>query len=412
MRRSKVAILIFAGLVVIAALVLGLYFGLAQGPRRPAEGPSDDLDEPLDAKEMARLCANAGVTAARCEQLVGEYGMEGTASKFSKDLRTCRQNSDPATVESCILDNLKRSSPFESVFDGAKGSAVYPQNYASLTLSVDSLDLARGPSDELALVASEEPLVMRFVLEGARHSIRTADGEKAVYVATNGLLSIGDFKTVARALFDVSGTGSRNTIHVAPVERRDSKLWYAPAPAPAASSSAPHVTMRLDRRNGLAVDVALDANWLASSEYWHRAFVTVRNNASCCTKLINGCSMQDKQQFPLCCSVCDDTTTECEWKARVDAGVDATACCFSWSTLRNEAIDYNSCRVGSARYDPAPPRPLQYALKCDPTPEHTFAFVPAGVWDLAPRGVRLPAYGRVAQMRIAGAGFRGVRCAM
>jgi len=435
MRRSKVALLIFAGLVAIAALVLGLYFGLAhpQGPQSP-DGPgagdedTQDTQDPLDPKEMARLCALSGVTATRCAEIVGEYGMEGTASNFHDDLRQCRlDHTDPAQVQGCILDHIKRFSPFNSVFEGSKSSAVYPQNYASLTLSVDSLDLALGPSNELALVASgaagssgssaSPPLEMRFVLEGARHSIRTADGKSAVYVATNGVLSIGDVGTVARALFDVRGTGAPNTLHVAPVERSASKLLYAPATASAASaaSAAPSastafVTMRLDRRNGLAVDVALDGTWFAASEYgWHRAFITASGNASCCNKLMGGCSPVEKSQFPLCCSFCNDTLPTCAWKASIDAGVDARVCCFSSSTLPNEAIDYNSCRIGTARADP-PLRTLQYALKCDPTPDHTFAFVPPGVWDLAPLGVRLPAYGRVAQMRIAGAGFRGVRC--
>lgn len=424
MRRSKVAILVFAVFLVIAGLVLGLYFGFAQGPHSPAVDPNgpkgpngpNGTEDPFDPKEMARRCAVAGVTQARCADTVGEYGMEGTAMNFDNDVRECRKKPDPAQVQSCILDNFTRDSSFKDVFDGPKGSAVYPQNYASLTLSVGSMDLARGTSDQLALVASGSPLlVMRFMLEGARHSIRTADGKSAVYVAANGALSIGDISTVTPALFDVRGTGVPNTIHVAPVETRDAKLWYASAASAAASTastaSTAFVTMRLDRRNGLNVNVGLDGTWLAAQEYgFHREFITDANNASCCDKLISGCQLDAKVQFPLCCKWCNDTLPTCAWKASIDAGVDDSMCCLSWSTLPNAALDYNSCTRGSGSHDPPPPATLQYALKCDPTPDHTFAFVPSGVWDLAPSGVRLPAYGRVAQMRIAGAGFRGVRC--
>jgi hypothetical protein len=412
MRRSNLVFVIFAGLVVVTALVLGLYFGLAQSrtaadPKDPKDPSDPKDDDPFDPKEMARRCAVLGVTPARCAEILEEYGMEGTAENFDKDVLECKKYPDQAQATSCILDNLKRASPFEYVFDG-KNAAVYPENYPALTLSVDSVDLSLGQSDELALVERGSPLLMTFKVEGKRHSIRTADGRRAVYVATNGALSVGDTATVQPALFDLLGTGVPNTVRIAPVEKRAGKLFFR---AVVATSIAPFVIMRLDRRTGLAVDVTQSTISLTSGEdAWHRAFIIESNDASCCNKLMGTCSAEQRQKFPLCCSDCKDSTTACEWKASIDAAVDDRECCFSWSTLPNEAVDYNSCLAGAGRAEPLPPT-LQYARKCDPTPAHTFAVVPPGVWALAPSGVRLPAYGRVAQMRIAGSGFRGVRCA-
>jgi hypothetical protein len=140
------------------------------------------------------------------------------------------------------------------------------------------------------------------------------------------------------------------------------------------------------------------------------------NGSGCCKSLLGKCTgasaAAQREQFPLCCGACADAEKWCAWKAAADASVlDETGdvarkCCASRNLMLDVTPDYGSCGKPSAGTQ----LPGQYAAKCEPSDEHTFTFVPAGAWALAPNGVRLPAYGRVLFMRGVSAGYRGVRC--
>jgi hypothetical protein len=281
------------------------------------------------------------------------------------------------------------------------GGAVYPENYHALRLRVDSQYVCE--SNGALVVGGTTPVLVRFAKRGSEWTIETADAERVVVVSDSGALALRPRSSVS-ARFVAGGTPFPSSITLSPLARDGSALRSVPGSS---------VEVRLERAvSGLLVEVKLTADELSTLEYASNvSAIDTINRAGCCVKLGGQCAgaaaAAQKARFPLCCGCVDSDARWCAWKASADAAVVdegqlAQLCCSTRARMLDVGPDYTECAKGGNL-------PGQYA-KCDPSEEHTFTFVPAGTWALAPSGVRIPAFGRVAFMRAVSAGYRGVRC--
>jgi hypothetical protein len=407
MRRSKLGLMLFIALVVITVAVICVHFAIAP----TSAGGTDSPDVPNEApsnEALSTLCKSSNFTDEFCADLVRYASSTDGIQKFNDAVSTCGTST---SSQECIRENMTANSMFQELIPQDRSLLrVYPQNYRSVTLSVDDKLIVKGQDNSLVLEGTGVPLVMRFVLEADnQYSIQTADATEAVYVGTDNALSlesIGLLKSSAR--FDVRGTaaGDSATVAVAPLTDKDGKLYFTRRPETPLSVRS--VSMRLRQVNNQYVDVYKDPGMLSDLQWAaNRAVIKVTNNAGCCITTWSQndakvCTDTMRARYPLCCANCKDEGTWCVWKTPIDAGITDTECCLTWSMLPNQAEDYDVCN-GPNQY-------TRYDQKCDPPDELTFGRVPPGVWTLAPDGVRLPAYGRVAQMRLVSAGYRGDQC--
>ena len=386
--RRKTAIAIAIAVGALVALVVGLGLGLKPAPSEPRE----------DEEGVEAICASRGLLHAKCEALRVEWD----ASKRNV-LASCEaQHVDRDARNACFEARMTRTGAAKDLY--AEG-AVYPETYPALRMRVASEYVCEGAGGAL-VVGGDAPVLVRFAKRGAEWTIETHDAARVVVVAPGGALALAK-RPAAR--FVVGGTDLASEITLAPVARAGSSLR-----AVAGGS----VEVRLERPVGLPVDVRSDAAARASLEYAANVAAMDKINSGCCAQMLSGGKCEgasaaaQRARHPLCCGGCADADARwCAWRAAADASVlDETGdvarqCCASRTRMLDVGPDYASCESD------APELPGQYAAKCEPKEEHTFTFVPAGVWALAPNGVRVPAYGRVLFMRTVNAGYRGVRCA-
>jgi hypothetical protein len=309
---------------------------------------------------------------------------------FSHVIDSCTVSTTSApAMRECVVAELDRTGALSASVVG--GAPVYPDVYAALFLSV-------RPSGEYvtkdaggALVLGPSPSVFRFVASGTKYTIRS--GETDVTRRADGTLGAGPGAAFA---FEVAGTGSPTELRCVSVGLRGKALC----------AGTGELLVDVERPNGLSIDVKLSSSDVSVLEYAARTgSVDATNNARCCSRITGACQLENRQRYPVCCFECVDADKECAWRAPVDASVaTADGCCETNAGMLPYAPDYTWCGTSLSELSQS-----QYPL-CDPTPEHCFAFVPAGVWHLAPSGVTLPAYGRAALMRPSGAGYRGASC--
>lgn len=384
MRRLTVALVLVA--LVATASALGLYFGLKRVDP-PAEEAVVDLE---------RVCAERALSRASCERLKYEWDASKRNAVSSCD---AEHTGADARVE-CVAQRMTRLGSAADLF-ASTGAPVYPENYHALKMRVDSQYVCEA--DGALVVGGATPVLVRFAKRGAEWTIETADAARVVVVSERGELALAP-RAGNAARFVCAGTLYPSSITLAPVALDGRALRSA------AGSS---IEVRLERpASGLLVEVKMSASELSTFEYSANVAAIDKINASgCCANLGGGCSgaaaAAQISRYPLCCGCVDADPRWCAWKASVDAAVVdegplASSCCSTRQRMFDVGPDYTACAKGVDL-------PGQYP-KCDPSEEHTFTFVPAGAWALAPNGVRVPAYGRVAFMRAARAGYRGVRC--
>ena len=391
MRRRTVAVVVFIGVVVVAATVLGLVFGLK---KPPAAAASPQTAEPAD---IERVCSDRSLSRASCEQLKFEWD----ASKRNAVSSCDAENADADARLECVAKRMTRLGAAADLFASA-GAAVYPENYHALRMRVDSQYVCE--SDGALVVGGTAPALVRFAKRGSEWTIETPDALRVVVVTESGALALRPRAGSVAARFVAGGTLYPSSITLSPVSRTGSALRSA------AGSS---VEVRLERAvNGLLVEVKQTADELSTFEYAANvSAIDIINRSGCCVDIGGKCAgasaAAQRLRFPLCCGCVDSDPRWCAWKASADAAVVdegelSRLCCSTRQRMFDVGPDYGECGKGTNL-------PGQYS-KCDPSEEHTFTFVPAGAWALAPSGVRIPAFGRVAFMRTVRAGYRGVRC--
>ena len=389
MRRRTVAIVAIL-LCVATATFFGLFFGLKKGAQ------TEQLTAEPPAADIERVCSDRALSRASCEQLKFEWD----ASKRNAVSSCDAENADADARLECVAKRMTRLGSAADLF-ASSGSAVYPENYHALRMRVDSQYVCE--SGGALVVGGTTPVLVRFAKRGSEWSIETPDSSRVVVVSESGALALVPRGTVA-ARFVAGGTVYPSSITLSPVSRDGSALR---------SVAGSSVEVRLERAlNGLLVEVKLTAEELSTFEYAANvSAIDIINRSGCCVDIAGKCSgasaAAQKQRFPLCCGCVDSDPRWCAWKASADASVVeegelSRLCCSTRQRMFDVGPDYGECAKGTNL-------PGQYS-KCDPSEEHTFTFVPAGAWALAPNGVRIPAFGRVAFMRTVGAGYRGVRC--
>lgn len=391
MRRRTAALVGFIFLVAVVATVLGLVFGLK---KKPATSPSEQSEEPAD---IERVCSDHSLSRASCEQLKYEWD----ASKRNAVSSCDAENADADARLECFAKRMTRLGAAADLL-ASSDSAVYPENYHALRMRVDSQYVCE--SDGALVVGGTAPALVRFAKRGSEWTIETPDASRVVVVSESGALVLRPRAGTVAARFVAGGTLYPSSITLSPVSRTGSALRSA------AGSS---VEVRLERAvSGLLVEVKLTAGELSTFEYAANvSAIDIISRSGCCVEIGGKCAgasaAAQSQRFPLCCGCVDSDPRWCAWKASADAAVVdegelSRRCCSTRARMFDVGPDYTECAKGTNL-------PGQYS-KCDPSEEHTFTFVPAGVWELAPNGVRIPAFGRVAFMRTVGAGYRGVRC--
>ena len=387
-KKAKVAIAVVAVLVVVVGLVVG--FAVHKKNSTSAESPEE--------ADIGQVCAARGMSSAQCDELRVEWD----ASKRNA-LAACEaEHEDRDARNACVEARMTRSRAAADMY--AEG-AVYPENYAKLSMRVGSEDVCESPDGAL-VVGGGSPVFVRFAKQRSEWTIETPDAARVVVVAPGGALAFAARGVAAR--FVATRGALPSSIALAPVARVGAALVV---------SAGASVDVKLVHPVGLPVEVRLDAQELATLESaMNVAAMDAVNGSGCCKSLLGKCTgasaAAQREQFPLCCGACADAEKWCAWKAAADASVldetgdVARTCCASRNLMLDVTTDYGSCGKPSAGTQ----LPGQYAAKCEPSDEHTFTFVPAGAWALAPNGVRLPAYGRVLFMRGVSAGYRGVRC--
>ena len=389
MHRRTVAIIAIVFCVAVAT-TLGLFFGL----KKPATIQSAQSAEPVD---LARVCSDRALSRTSCEQLKFEWD----ASKRNAVSSCDAENADADARLACVAKRMTRLGSAADLF-ATSGGAVYPENYPALRMRVDSQFVCE--SDGALVVGGTSPVLVRFAKRGSEWTIETPDASRVVVVSESGALALRPRAGSVAARFVAGGTLYPSSITLSPVSRNGSALRSA------AGSS---VEVRLVRAvSGLLVEVKLTADELSTFEYASNvSAIDAINGSGCCVEIGGKCAgaaaAAQMQRFPLCCGCVDSDPRWCAWKASADAAVVdegelARLCCSTRARMFDVGPDYTECAKGANL-------PGQYS-KCDPSEEHTFTFVPAGAWALAPNGVRIPAFGRVAFMRTVGAGYRGVRC--
>lgn len=382
--RVAVAVAVVVAVLVVVGTTVGLVLGL----RRRADAPSA---APSAAPDLDRVCAERALSTASCERLKYEYEASQRNAVASCDA----EHADADARLECVAARITRLG---AAADLLTSGAVYPENYAALRLRVDSQYVCE--SGGALVVGGAAPVLVRFAKRGGEWTIETPDAARVVVVGARGELALAVGSRASAAAFAVGGTPFPSSVTLAPVARDGAALR---------SVAGASVEVRLERPvAGLLVEVKLTASELSRLEYSSNvAAIDTINRSGCCVSLGAQCTPAQRQRYPLCCGCADSDARYCAWKASVDAsvvdeGALARLCCSTRARMLDVGPDYADC---GKHVD----LPGQYA-KCGPSDEHTFTFVPAGVWGLAPNGVRLPAYGRVLFMRTARAGYRGVRC--
>ncbi len=365
-------------LVVLVVVVCVLYWPKEKpAQEKPApDGARTPVPEPID---VSVECARLGLSVATCTTISASAAM---AVPFPRVVAECGGD------KACVEQRLFRTGALDGTFVGTK--RVYPDAYATLYVSVGETDLGL---DGDALVLRGVATSVRFLDVGGAYAMYVVPSFRPVVKRADGTLGVGVVGQAAHG-FAAKSTGSPDELTLALVQRGD-RL----------AAGEGSVRVRLSRPNGRVVDVTMSPTELAAYDYASStAILDTVNKSTCCRKIRGQCSASDTQTYPLCCSGCVDALPTCAWRVLVDASVAqySAPCCKSQSELLDVPTDYTVCRrsVDAAS---------QYTA-CAPSAEHAFAFVPAGVWDLAPRGVTLPAYGRAFHMRMAAKGYRGVAC--
>ena len=363
-------------LVVLVVVLCVVYWPKEKAADGPAPEPRTPAPEPVD---VSGECAKLGLSVATCTQISANAAM---AVPFPQVVAEC--GGDAA----CVERRLFRTGALDGTFVGAR--RVYPDAYATLYVGVGDADLGL---DGEALVLGGVATSVRFLDAGGAYAMYVVPSFRPVVKRADGTLGVGAVGQAAHR-FTAKSTGTPEELTLALVQR--GKLLAA---------GEGSVRVRLSRPNGRVVDVTKSPTELAAYDYAHHTgMLDSVNRSRCCAKIRGQCSASDTQTYPLCCSGCADAAPSCAWRVLVDASVaqHSAPCCRSQSELLDVPTDYTVC-VGSI--DAA----SQYSA-CAPSAEHAFAFVPPGVWDLAPRGVTVPAYGRALHMRMASKGYRGVAC--
>ena len=372
---------------------LALFFGL----RKPsANAQSAQSAEPAD---LERVCSDRALSRASCEQLKYEWD----ASKRNAVSSCDAEHTDADARIECVAKRMTRLGSSADLF-ASSGGPVYPENYHALRLRVDSHYVCE--SNGALVVGGTAPVLVRFAKRGSEWTIETPDAARVVVVSESGALELRPRASKAAARFVAKGTVYPSSIALSPLSRVGSSLR---------SVAGSSVEVRLERAvDGLLVEVKLTAEELSTFEYAANvSAIDIVNRSGCCVEIGGKCSgasaPAQKQRFPLCCGCVDSDPRWCAWKASADAAVVeegdlARSCCSTRARMFDVGPDYRECSDAKGVDLPG-----QYA-KCEPSEEHTFTFVPAGTWALAPNGVRIPAFGRVTFMRTVGAGYRGVRC--
>ena len=388
--RAKVAIAVAIAVVVV---VVGLVVGFAVHKKKT---PSAEASEEAD---IGQVCAARGMSSAQCDELRVEWD----ASKRNA-LAACEaEHADKDARNACVEVRMTRSRDAADMY--AEG-AVYPETYAKLSMRVGSEDVCESPDGAL-VVGGGSPVFVRFVKQGSEWTIETPDAARVVVVAPGGALALAARGVAAR--FVATRGALPSSISLSPVARVGAALVV---------SAGASVDVKLVHPVGVPVEARLDARELATLQSaMNVAAIDAVNGSGCCVTMRRKCTgpsaAAQRERFPLCCGACADAEKWCAWKAAADASVlDETGdvarkCCASRHLMLDVTPDYKFCEKPSETTQ----LPGQYAAKCEPRDEHTFTFVPAGAWALAPNGVRVPAYGRVLFMRGVSAGYRGVRCA-
>ena len=325
-----------------------------------------------------------GFSAFDCASMQAEVTM---GRSFDEIAAECAAE-PPGTGRACITQLLARRAMDNTVIYDAP---VFPDVYAGLYLRVDGVDVS---SDESGLVVrSGAPVLFRFLARGGLYAAQA--GPLPVVKQASGELALGRVDQ-EHFVFAVKGTGTPNELVLHAVVARGARLVAA----------AGTVLVSVRRQTLVAVDVMRTAKEVAALDFaLSTASIDKINVADCCAKVgaSGACGAVGKQRYPLCCSQCTDTLATCAWRARVDVltAMRDTPCCATHASMLAFAENYSACGAG----DPT----SQYET-CEPSAEHSFAFVPRGVWSLAPNGIRIPAYGVAYHMRGAGAGYRGVSC--